>query len=99
VIDPYTFGDTLAGELLVGQLNRKNDSRLTRRVSSFLHHTFAGFAALAPIEDDQLYKEFIVLWRKHRQSKINFHKDVNSLMGSIIVAMSRDWLRGMEDNE
>ena len=93
MIDPHTYGGTLAGEILAQRLNEIVEKKLTRRVSSYLHHTFAGFAALSSIEDDKLFEEFVVLWRKDRQSKIKFRDDIDSLIGSIIVACSRSWLR------
>ena len=97
MIDPKTFGGTHAGEILAKRLNEIGQKKLTRRVSSYLHHSFKGFAQLSTIEDDKMFEVFVVLWRNDRTSKVNFYDDnMNSLIRSIIVAYSRAWLRGEE---
>lgn len=96
-IDPHTYGGSHAGEILAGELNKIGKPRLTRRVSSLLHTTFAGFAALTSIEDDALFTRFVVLWRNDRTSKVNFGHGIDTFIKSIIVGTSRDWLRGSID--
>ncbi|MGD9726485.1 MAG: hypothetical protein AB7L09_02925 [Nitrospira sp.] len=94
-IDPFTFGGTPAGELLVQRLNELNDKKFTRRVSTFLHHTFHGFNEIDAIQDDVIYVEMIVLWRKTRVAQLNYGRGVDTLMGSIITAHARDRTRAV----
>ena len=98
-IDPHTFGGSPAGEILAAKLNALAYAQLTRRVSSFLHHTFAGFSALQSIEDDDLFVEFVVLWRKNRVSKVAFRDEIDTFIRSIIVGVSRDWTRGVSERK
>lgn len=94
-IDPHTFGGTYAGELLVERLNELDDKKFTRRVASFMHHTFHGFRELDAIEDDTIYLEMVVMWRKNRMAKINYGRGVDSLIGSVITAFARDRTRAV----
>lgn len=96
-IDPFTYGGTHAGEILADRLNELDDQQLTRKVSSFLHTSFSGFSALSAIEDDALWERFIVLWRNDRTAKVNYGHGLDTFMRSIIVACSREWLRGEQD--
>jgi len=98
-IDPFTFGGSYAGEILAEILDQEKDRKLIRRVSTFLHHTFAGFTQLSAVGNDSLFTEFVVLWRNERTSKVKFRDDIDSLVKSIIVGVSRDWLRGVEQEE
>jgi len=93
VIEPFTYGGTHAGEILASKLNGIGDPKLTRRVSSFIHTTFAGFSALGAVEDDALFLRFIVLWRNDRTSKVNYGNGLDTFIRSIIVGASRDLIR------
>ena len=98
-IDPHTFGGTHAGEILASKLNEIESNKLTARVSSFLHHTFAGFERLSAIDDDEFFKVFVVLWRNDRTRQVKFRDDLDTFIKSIIVGVSRDWLRSIEVQE
>ena len=99
MIDPHTFGKSPAAEILAARLNEIGDSKLTRRVSAFLHHTLSGFAALSDVKDDKRFVEFVVLWRKSRMAKIGFHERLDSLVGSTITGVARDWIRTTAQEE
>jgi len=95
MIDPHTFDGSHAAEILVDKLNEIGCKKLTKRVSHFFHHTVEGFYQLTVVDDDGIFKELIVLWRKDRLSKVQFRDDIDSFLKSIIVGISRDWIRGI----
>ena len=99
MIDPHTFGGTHAGEILAEKLNEIGSGKLTARVSSFLHHTFAGLERLSAIDDDKFFEVFVVLWRNDRTSKVKFRDDLDTFIKSIIVGVSRDWLRSISQED
>ena len=99
MIDPHTFGGEPAAEIVASKLNEIGSKKLTARVSSFLHHTFEGFHALSDIENDALFVEFVVLWRKDRTGKVKFGHGLDTFIRSIIVGVSRAWTRGAVDRK
>ena len=93
-LDLNTFGGSPAAEILAERLNRIDDLRLIKKVSSFLHYTNTGLAQLSTISNDEWFRRFVVLFRKHQLDRVAFHEDVDTYIKNLVTAASKDWIRG-----
>jgi hypothetical protein len=91
MLDPYTFGASKAAVILAERLDRIADPKLTRRVGAFLHYTYAGFAQLGAVEDEEWFRRFVVLFRKSQLAKVDYHADVDSYVKNLVLVASKGW--------
>jgi hypothetical protein len=95
-LDPNTFGSSNAAMILVEKLNRIDDPKLTKKVSAFLTYTFTGLNKLNGIDNDVWFKRFVILFRKHQLSRVDFHEDIDTYVKNIVTSTSKDWAAGIQ---
>ncbi len=84
-MDGFTFGGTMAAQILAKEIDKINDNGKTRHlISTILDNYFKGLKDIQDIRDKKTYETVQVLWRDNCLRKIDDKADIPSQLKSFI---------------
>ena len=96
MLDPFTFSNTKAAQVLVNKLNTIGDTVLIRRISALLNAYNKGMRAVSVVEDKRTREGIWHLIETHYVNRVleshSLH-DLNSYVLNVIKTQYKQWMR------